>query len=311
MSRRKMLVQRLLPAAVSVGALIWVFHDLEFPALAAALSWHIVAVLVPALLAYGAVTLFLEAASIVLLMSSRPAGFGLWTAARIKTASYLLAIVNYTLGAGALTVLLRRRAGMGLGESASIVLLITSVDTLILMLMAAAGTTLMETGAPAVRAGLFILLVVGFIVAMTVLRMPAHLGPIERIRSLTVFEALRATPLSRLGRLAVLRVFFTSTFIALGGAAFAAFGIPIPLSDLVVGMVVVGVVGALPIAVAGLGTGQIAVIEVFGHLADKEALLALSLVLTAGMITLRAGMGLMMAREFTREVLEERRATEA
>jgi hypothetical protein len=63
--------------------------------------------------------------------------------------------------------------------------------------------------------------------------------------------------------------------------------------------------------VAGLGTGQIAVIEVFGHLADKETLLALSLVLTAGMLALRTGMGLMVAREFTREALEETRATEA
>jgi hypothetical protein len=305
-----MLVQRLLPALVSVGALIWVFRGLELPALAAALSWRVVVVLAPALLVYGAVTLLLEAVAVVLLMSSRPAGFGLWTVARIKSASYLLAIVNFTLGAGALTVLLRRRAGIGLGESASIVLLIVSVDLVILMVMAAAGTTFMETGSPEVRAGLFALLVVGFVVGMTVLRMPAHLGPIERIRSLTVFEALRVTPLSRLSKLAALRVCFTSSFIALGGAAFAAFGIPIPLSDLVVGMVVVGVVGALPIAVAGLGTGQIAVVEVFGHLADKEMLLALSLVLTAGMIALRAGMGLVMAREFTREVLEETRATE-
>jgi hypothetical protein len=200
---------------------------------------------------------------------------------------------------------------MGLGESASIVLLIVSVDLVILMVMAAAGTTLMDTGAPAVRAGLFALLIVGFIVGMTVLRMPANLGPIDRLRSLTVFQALRTTPLARLGKLAVMRVFFTSSFIALGGAAFLAFGIAVPLSDLVVGMVVVGVVGALPIAVAGLGTVQIAIIEVFGHLADKETLLALSLVLTAGMIALRAGMGLMMAREFTREVLEETRATEA
>jgi hypothetical protein len=311
MSRRKMLVQRLLPAAVSVGALTWLLSSVELSSLAAALSWHVVAVLAPTLAVYGVVTLFLEAASIILLMRARPAGFGLWTAARIKSASYLLAIVNYTLGAGALAVLLRRRAGMGLGESASIVLLIVSVDILILMVMAAAGTTLMTTGAPGVRAGLFALLIVGFIVGMTVLRMPAGLGPIDRIRSLTVFEALRATPLSRLGKLAVLRILFTSSFIALGGSAFAAFGIPIPMSDLVVGMVVVGVVGALPIAVAGLGTGQIAVIEVFGHLADKETLLALSLVLTAGMLALRTGMGLMVAREFTREVLEETRATEA
>lgn len=311
MNRRKMLVQRLLPAVVSVGALAWVLSTIELAALADALSWNVVAVLVPTLIAYGVVTLALEAASVVLLMSERPENFGLWTAARIKSASYLLGIVNYTLGAGALTVLLRRRAGIGLGESASIVLLITSVDMLILMIMAGAGTTLVETGAPGVRAGLFALLVVGFVVGMTILRIPGNLGPIERIRSLTVFEALRTTPLSRLARLAVLRVCFTSSFIALGGAAFAGFGIDVPVSDLVVGMVVVGVVGALPIAVAGLGTGQIAVVEAFGRFADRETLLALSLVLTAGLLSLRAGMGLLVAREFTREVLDETRAADA
>jgi hypothetical protein len=308
MSRRKMLVQRLLPAVVSVVALLWLFSTIEPAALAAALSWKVAAVLLPTLAVYGAVTLVLEATSIVMLMSFRPAGFGLWTAARIKSASYLLGIVNYTLGAAALTVLLRRRAGMGLGESASIVLLITSVDMAILMIMAAAGTTLIETGAPGVRAGLFALLVVGFVVGLTVLRLPTNLGPIERLRSLTVFQALRTTPLSRLAKLAVMRVFFTSSFIALGGAAFAGFGIPVPASDLIVGMVVVGVVSALPIAVAGLGTGQIAVVQAFGNFADKETLLALSLVLTAGLLSLRAGMGLVMAREFTREVLEETRA---
>jgi hypothetical protein len=283
-----MLVQRLLPATVSVGALTWLFSSIEISALGAALSWHVALVLLPTLLVYGAVTLFLEAESITLLMSSQPVGFGRWTAARIKSASYLLGIVNYTLGAGALTVLLRRRAGMGLGESASVVLL-----------------------APGVRAGLFALLVIGFIVGMTVLRMPANLGPIERIRSLTVFEALRTTPLSLLGKLAALRLCFTSSFITLGAAAFAGFEIPVPASDLVVGMVVVGVVSALPIAVAGLGTGQIAVVEAFGHIADKETLLALSLVLTAGMLALRAGMGLVMAREFTREALEQTRAGDA
>jgi len=311
MSRRKILLQRFLPAVVSIGALAWLLSSIDRDALLATLNWRIVTVLVPALLAYGAVTLLLEALSLVMLMSVRPAGFGLWTAARIKSASYLLGIVNYTLGAGALTILLRRRAGLGLGESASIVLLITSIDMFLLMMMAAAGTTLVATGTPGVRTGLFALLIGAFVVGMTVLRMPGHLGPIERLRSLTVFEALRTTPLARLGKLAVLRAFFTSSFIAMGGAAFASFDIHVPLSDLVVGMIIVGVVSALPIAVAGLGTGQIAVVEAFGRFADRETLLALSLVLTAGLLILRAGMGLVVAREFTREALEESRAAES
>jgi len=310
MSRRKLLFRRVVPVVVSVGALGWLLSSIDLAALVAAVSWHVMAVLLPSLLVYGAVTLFLEAASILLLVESRPAEFGMWTAARIKSASYLLGIVNYALGAGALTILLRRRAGIGLGESASVVLLITSIDTLILMIMAAAGTTLMTTGAPAVRAGVFALLIAGFVVGMIVLRMPADLGPIERLRSLTVLEALRTTPLARLGELFAMRVCFTSSFIALGGAAFVGFDIHVPLSDLVVGMVFVGVVSALPIAVAGLGTGQIAVVEAFGHLASREQLLALSLVLTACLLSLRAAMGLLVAREFTREALEQSRAAE-
>jgi hypothetical protein len=310
MSRRKMLVQRVLPLVVSLGVLAFLFQSVDFGRVVAALNWQVIGYLVPALLVYGAFTLVLEAASITMLMSTKPEGFGLWTAARIKCASYLIGIVNFALGAGALTILLQRRASLNLAQSASVVITITSVDLVILMMMAAAGA-LTDAGPTGTNAGLFAMLVIAFVVGMVVLRMPAKLGPIERLRSLTIFQALRTTPLPLLGQLVVLRLLFTSSFIALGGAAFAGFDIAVPLSDLMVGMVFVGVVSALPIAIAGLGTGQVAVVAVFGHLADRETLLALSLVLTAGMLALRAGMGLVMAREYTREALEESRAAEA
>ena len=310
MSRRRMLLQRVLPAVVSLGVLAFLFQSVDFRLVVAALNWQVVSYLLPALIVYGVVTLVLEAASITILMPRKPEGFGMWTAARIKCASYLIGIVNFALGAGALTILLRRRASLDLAESASVVVTITSVDLVILMMMAAAGA-LSDTGPAGANAGLFVILVIAFVVGMTVLRMPANLGPIERLRSLTIFQALRTTRLKLLVQLAAFRLLFTSSFIALGGAAFAGFDIAIPLSDLTVGMVFVGVVGALPIAIAGLGTGQVAVVAVFGHLADRETLLALSLVLTAGLLALRAGMGLVMAREYTREALEESRAAEA
>jgi hypothetical protein len=54
-------------------------------------------------------------------------------------------------------------------------------------------------------------------------------------------------------------------------------------------------------SVAGLGTGQVAFIEVFQRYAAEETLLACSLALSAGLIVLRAATGLLFAREFTRE----------
>jgi hypothetical protein len=73
------------------------------------------------------------------------------------------------------------------------------------------------------------------------------------------------------------------------------------------GMMILAVVGAIPWAVAGLGVGQLAAVIVFKDVAPDETLIALSLVLSAGLIALRAAMGLIFAREFTREALEETR----
>jgi hypothetical protein len=285
----------------------WVFTRFDGAALTEALSWNVAFVLLPALLAYGAFTLVLESASILGLLERRPAEFGAWTAARIKCASYLLAIVNYALGGAALTVLLRRRAGLGLGEAASVVLLISVTDLLVVLGLGTGAAAVSQAGGPAVRAGFAAIAGVGFFAGLVVLRAPASLGPLERLRSLAVFDALRKTPAQRLAGLLALRCVFTLCFIGVAAAAFVAFDIAIAPSRLVVGMAILAVIGALPIAVAGLGTGQIAAVYVFEGVAPPETLVALSLVLSAGLIALRAGMGMLFAREFTREALEQTR----
>jgi hypothetical protein len=306
----KQWLQRVFPAVVSIGALLWlfVFGDIDIATLVDSLTWRVAYVLVPALLVYGAVTLALEAESILWLCANPAAGFGAWTAARVKCASYLVGIINYALGAAALTVLLRRRAGMGLGEAASVVLLISSLDMIVVLGFAGVAAAVFETDAPAVQAGVLAAAGVGFFGGLALLRAPGSLGPLDRIRSLSVFDALRTTPLSVLGRVGVLRVLFSTSFIALSWATFYAFEVSIPVSQLVVGMMIVAVVGALPIAVAGLGTTQVAVLFLFSELADRGTLVALSLGLSAGMTILRIGMGIVFAREFTREALEQTQA---
>ena len=52
---------------------------------------------------------------------------------------------------------------------------------------------------------------------------------------------------------------------------------------------------------------MLAAVVVFKDIAPDETLIALSLVLSGGLISLRAGMGVLFAREFTREALEQTR----
>lgn len=300
------LLQRVVPVVVSIAALTYVFADFDVRVLSK-LSWQIVLVMLPAVLGYGAVTLLIEAVSLMRLIDP-PASFTSLTAAKIKSASYLLGILNYALGGAALTILLRRRARLGLGESASVVVLISAVDLVVVIAFLSVGLAFAESGDAVVRTGVVTLVGIGFFGGMLLLRTPYSLGPLERIRSLAIFDALRTTPADRLGQLLLLRAVFSVCFVAVGGASFAAFQVPVEIGRLVVGMMILAVIGALPIAVAGLGTGQIAAVYVFKDVAPPEMLITISLVLSGGLIALRAALGILFAREYTREALQETRA---
>ena len=101
-SAGRLWTKRLLPVAVSIGSLTWLFAygGINFHDVADAMNWRIALTLIPSLLAYGLVALLIEAKSILWLVETPADSFNTWTAARIKSASYLLSVVNYALGIG-------------------------------------------------------------------------------------------------------------------------------------------------------------------------------------------------------------------
>lgn len=295
-------LRRALPFLGSAAILSFLATRVDLHQVAAAVDGRSLVILGAALLVYGAVSLLLEAAALSRVL---PAGaLTLGTAARIKAASYLLSVLHYTVGLGALSVLLKRRAGTELGRAAGVVLLLSALDLAILILLCIGAVTGSDAGPAAVRlpvvGGVVVALAVGFVLVRT----PRSLGPLERIRTLSIFAALAETPLSRLVETAGLRLLFVASFISLVQAALLAFEIVVPVQDLVVGVAISSLLAVLPIAFAGLGTGQAAFLYVFREHADPETLLASSLLLSVGIIGLRAGIGALFAREFAREARE-------
>jgi uncharacterized membrane protein YbhN (UPF0104 family) len=304
-------LQRVLPALVSLGILGFVFRDVDPAAIWDTLSWRVALVLGPAMMLYAAATLWIEAVAIERLLSDTENRLDRWTTARIKCASYLLGIVHYALGVGALTVLLQRRAGIAMGRAASVVLLISSADILVVLGLAGGATLAMRAEGGALQLGLFALAAAGFGGGLALLRTEAELGPLERIRSLSLFAGLRTLPLARLAELFALRVGFSACFVGVCAAAFFAFDVHPPFGTLVAGVLIVAVVGALPIAVAGLGTTQAAFLYLFSDHASRETLLAMSVALSVSIIALRGTMGMLLAREYTQEALRDARSQPA
>ncbi len=310
MNRTRHLLQRALPALVTAASLGWVFTSFDMAAVAATLTPRVLWVLLPSLIVYGAITLVIEAHSILGLLEEPPSGFRAMTAARIKSASYLIQIVNYALGGAALTLLLSRRAEISLARAAGTVLVIAVTDLSVVLTLGALGL-LGQSSSLALHGGLAAGAGVVGVIGFGLLRTPRSLGPLDHLRDLPVFDAIRRTPLGRLGRLLGLRILFSTTFIGVAASAFVAFDVQVPLPMLVGGVMTLALIGALPIAVSGLGPGQVAAVAIFRGTAPPETLIAVSLVLSAGLIALRAAMGLLFAREFTREALEEARAEPA
>jgi hypothetical protein len=304
----RLLLRRALPACVSAAALAFVLAQVDPAAVLRSFSLDVALVVIPAYAVYGGLTLVFEALSILRLVPDRPPTLSAWSAARAKSASYLLGTLHYALGAGALAVLLRRLAGLPLARAAGVVLAISVADLLVVLALtaASAGGLRLETSASGALTAALVLFAAG----LALLRTPIPLGPLDALRRLDLFQALRAASPRALAELLALRALFAVAFVALAGSGFAAFGLTPGLPRLVGGMMVVAFVAALPIAVAGLGTGQAAFLAAFRGVAEPEVLLALSLVLSAGMIALRVGMGLLFAREYAREAAAEWREAE-
>ena len=133
------------------------------------------------------------------------------------------------------------------------------------------------------------------------LRAPVDLGALEAVRALPLFGAARLIPLPALVELALLRLGMVACFASLVAGLFLAFDVPVSAVRVAFGVGVMLAVAALPLAVAGIGTGQLAFVAVFSGLAPDGLLLAMSIVLTTAIIVTRSVLGLLFASEYTLE----------
>lgn len=297
------LIKWFLPIVVSGAAFVLLLRQIAFDEVMAHVDGQAASWLVPSVLAYCGFSLWIEAITLNWLASPSSPGLDRWTCAKIKAASYPLGLLNYALGAGGLTYLLRRRGDLRISEAAGIVILIALFDLGLLLLLSALGAVMLSTQAVALQASVIVTGVFGIVAGFAFLRAPMSMGVLDRVRDLEIFSAARTTPASRLIVLATLRLGFVISFVMLCGSALAIFGVQVPVGDLVVGVAVVSLVASLPIAVAGLGTGQVAFVFMFRHWGTPEVLLASNLALTAALILIRASLGLVFAHEFTREAI--------
>lgn len=296
-------LRRALPIAVSAGLLAYLFSKIDLREALDYLSFDVLFRFLGPLIVFNFVTVFIESICLHRVAKACGAALDALTAARIKAACYLLSLLNYAVGAVGLSVLLRRRAGLSLADAGGMVFTISVFDIGSVLAVAALGATFSVSNTLGLRMGLVIALLGAIVAGFIVLRAKVSMGPLDRIRELDLFRAPRTLPLQTLLELFFLRGLFVLCYIALMGALFWVFEVEVGVFRLAMNVAILLAVSALPIAAGGLGTGQIVFIELFSGLAPDAELLAMSILLSAGLVCTRALLGLIFAAEFTREAL--------
>ena len=297
------LVRIVIPFAISAALFGYLFSRIDAIAVGDAMTTTIALRWALPLVIFNVVTLAIESHCLHRVAVASGTLLDHWTAARIKAACYLLSVLNYVLGAAGLSVLLRRRAGFKLADAASMVFLISLLDVGAVLGLAALGAGFLRSSALGIRIGLIGSMIAVILAGFLFLRFPTRVARLETIRLLDVFRAPRTASISLLLSLGTLRVIFLLCYVALTGALLWAFEIEVGPIRLGLNVAIMLAVSALPIAAGGLGTGQLAFVELYRGLAPEAELLAASLVLSVGLISTRALLGASFALEFTREAL--------
>lgn len=297
-------LRRVLPFVVSGVLLAYLFERIDVRVALDHLTLGRTLRFLPPLALFSVATLVIEAQCLHRVVAANAhvaAPLDRITAARIKAACYLLGVLNYALGAGGLSVLLRRRTGTTIAAAVGMVFVISLFDVGSVLAWTGVGGALLPESAELIRFGVIGGLIAAIVAGFAFLRAPVPLGPLERVRALPILAPARTAPFSLLVEIGLLRLVFVGCYVGLVGALVGGFDVSVSPVELAFNVGVMLVVSALPVAAGGLGTGQVVFVELFSGAAADPVLLAMSVLFSMAMIVSRALIGLLFASEFARE----------
>ncbi len=268
---------RLLAWAVTISLLVYIFHSISFSEMSTALQ--------------SAAPWTLPVLAVLILGVYLGDSFAIWKTFGwfvtplsftevlvVRGASYLLAFLNYTVGQGAIVYFVKRSRGVPILRGTAAVLLIMGINILLLLLLTTLGLFVNPNLSPALRTVIYVAYG-ALAVYITLL--------IIRPRWLTarpIFDVLFSAGLvGHLKALAV-RVPHVAVLMAFNYASMHAFGVRVPVAQALLCLPIIYFISALPIAVMGLGTSQLAFVYFFSsYVPDATPEAAKTVVVTASL----------------------------
>jgi hypothetical protein len=225
----------------------------------------------------------------------------------VRGATYLLALVNYTVGQGAIIYFVNRSRGVPILRGTAAVLLVMGINMLMLLVLASVGLLV----APDIPPGLRLIVLLAY-AGLAIYVLLVALRP-RWLASRPIFDVLLAAGIKGHLRCMAVRVPHIITLLTLSWVSLAAFGVVIPVGKAILCLPIVYFVTVLPISVQGLGTSQAMTIYFFSRYAPGSTdaarwatVLAAGLLVQAVALVIQLAIGLGCMRSQLARGLGER-----
>lgn len=293
-------IRRVVTWGITIALMAWVFHTVPL-----AKTWAAVKAAGPVAVAGLSLAYFLY--SYVADAVATWATFG-WFCSKlplrdvfsIRGATYLLAIVNYNLGQGGIVYVVGKKRGVGIARATGTVLLTMGVMFVALLILAFAGSWLGDASEARIR--LMRWISAGGLAAFVV-----YLGVIAArpafLTRYALFQPMFDAGIAGHAKAWLVRFPHVAGHVCFQWALLQLFGVRIPFSAAATLLPIGFVISWIPITVQGLGTGQVAAMELLSRygtgvsLEERNAqVLAFSLALSATFMIYSLVIGLLFLR---------------
>ncbi|HPS59023.1 MAG TPA: lysylphosphatidylglycerol synthase domain-containing protein [Spirochaetota bacterium] len=288
------IIKRLLPwliAALIIGFLFWRIDYVKF---IESLEMAEISIYIPLIILFIFIWFFVETFNVQKLYQYFGHHVSYRTMLSIRGTTFLLMIINYGLGAGAIAMYLKKLIGVSLLRSTGILFYYMVVESAGIAFMAAAGF-LLAGDSSGVQEWVFYLasgLFLFYNIEIIVLKYIPALGFLKRFVNSSILMPVRESTFSVYVKIFFQRMGYFMTFVIFFYFTVRAFHMDIPFMTLTALVPIIFFVGNLPITPFGLGTIQAAMLYFFKDYGTPPNIFAMSLVYTVSLMIFRAMIGL-------------------
>jgi len=294
-------VQTLIPWIGTTALLLWLISSHDMIAVGDALMQANLGGLALLWVLSIGLTFVTDAAGLWLAFSRLNGPLQFLAMLRIKGISYFLNIVNYAAASGGIAWLVSKRASYPLTGTASSILFLNVVDLLVLNVFVSVGlgieylgghsVSLLPSQAQTTLIWVNVIIYGLYFGSMAYWNLGLDFLVLGRLRTWRIFSAFSRATLRTHVVLFAARFVLLSLYIAMQYIVVHMFHIDATIGAVMVINTVVTLVQTVPISVAGFGTVQVAMLELYAPYGTDSAILAYSTASLVVFILLRAAIG--------------------